>query len=144
MLVKRGNTSELSALIRRVETLNSEVYTANTWKLVESALKDAKEVLANADNVSNAEVKEAEESLKNAVNNLVLIDNEKPETDDSNKPNQGNTDKDDTNESEENSELEKNDSTETSATNNIGGYIVAIAFAGATIEVLRRRKKISK
>lgn len=144
LLVKRGNTSELSALIRRVETLNSEVYTANTWKLVESALKDAKEVLANADNVSNAEVKEAEESLKNAVNNLVLIDNEKPETDDSNKPNQGNTDKDDTNESEENSELEKNDSTETSATNNIGGYIVAIAFAGATIEVLRRRKKISK
>lgn len=133
LLVKRGDTIGLAALVGRVENLDAKDYTAASWKAVEAALKDAKAVLAEADNVSVVEVKEAEEALKKAVNNLVLADGGKPGTDDGDKPGQGDGNK-----------PGHGDSTGTAAADNTGGYVAIIALAGIAAEGLRRKRKLNK
>ena len=139
LLVKRGDTSGLTALVDRVESLDAKDYTADSWKAVEAALKDAKAVLAEADNVSVVDVKEAEEALKNAVNDLVYANGEKPGTDDGDKPGHDAGGKPGTG-----SKPGQGDSTGTAAADNAGGYVAAIALAGIAAEGLRRKRKLNK
>lgn len=139
LLVKRGDTSGLAALVGRVENLDAKDYTADSWKAVEAALKDAKDVLAEADNVSVVDVKEAEEALKNAVNDLVYANGEKPGTDDGDKPGHDAGGKPGTG-----SKPGQGDSAGTAAADNAGGYVAAIALAGIAAEGLRRKRKLNK
>lgn len=64
-LVKRGDKTQLNALVAEVEALDSGLYTASTWAAVSNALTAAKAVAANADAVQ-ADIDAAKTALNNA------------------------------------------------------------------------------
>ena len=84
------NKDALEQLIGKAEGLNKDKYTEDTWKVLETALNEAKEVFVNAE-ATQEKVTVAENNLKNAIESLKLKDNtsgaDKPNAD---KPGKGN------------------------------------------------------
>ncbi|MGG7143290.1 phosphatase PAP2 family protein [Clostridium nigeriense] len=64
------NIEELKALIKKVELLKEDNYTAESYKALEATKNDAKLILS-MDNINIEEVLEAITNLNNAINNLV-------------------------------------------------------------------------
>ncbi|MGG7213823.1 phosphatase PAP2 family protein [Clostridium nigeriense] len=65
-----ANIEELKALIKKVELLDEDNYTSESYKALEATKNDAKLILS-MDNINNEEVLEAITNLNNALNNLV-------------------------------------------------------------------------
>ncbi|MGG7057769.1 Ig-like domain-containing protein [Clostridium tertium] len=82
----KPSKDKLNELINKAESLNKENYTLESWNKLDEVLNNAKTVFDNEDSTQE-EVSNAEKSLKNAINNLALSENDKK--DDVNSSNNG-------------------------------------------------------
>ncbi|MCD8122620.1 MAG: NEAT domain-containing protein [Clostridiales bacterium] len=71
-LVAKGDATALQARIEQAQALAEEDYTAESWEILADALAAAEEVLADADNLGQSELDEAEENLTAAITALKL------------------------------------------------------------------------
>ena len=70
-LVLKADKTELGKLIEKAKGINSKDYTPETFKALNEALNIAQKVYDN-ENATQKEVQEAEKTLKDAIENLVL------------------------------------------------------------------------
>lgn len=73
-LVTVKNVSELKAAINDATTRNENIYTADSWKAMQEALKAAQDVDAKGHNATQEEIDTAAKNLKEALANLVLAE----------------------------------------------------------------------
>ncbi len=123
--------SALESLIKEVSNLDKSKYTEESWAKFETALTNAKAVLAD-ENATQEQINQAVENLKSAKDGLVVKDSTKP-----NKP-------DNSNGSQNNGSNSGSGTVQTGDNAGLlaGGIATALAGIGATIlAVLKRRKK---
>ena len=70
-LVLKANKTDLGDLIKKAKGINSKDYTSETFKALNEALSIAQKVYDN-ENATQKEVQEAEKTLKDTIENLVL------------------------------------------------------------------------
>ncbi|GAA0086736.1 hypothetical protein UT300007_31770 [Clostridium sp. CTA-7] len=71
---------DLNNLLIKVEDLNKEYYTEESWILLEAELNKARSVVNN-ENATEADVNEAMDTLKNAIDSLIIKDENTEEVD---------------------------------------------------------------
>lgn len=78
-LVERADTAELNNLIQEAELIKNNGYTEDSWNQLQTAIQEAKALLANADasqnevNNQTAALQQSMDSLKKTVNWIKII-----------------------------------------------------------------------
>ena len=79
----KPSKEKLEGLIVRAEKIDSSNYTKESWRVLENALFNSKEVILN-DNATSEEIEASEKSLEYAINYLVKLDSNNTEDKDDN------------------------------------------------------------
>lgn len=131
---KKGNKQNLGVVIKQAESMQEKAYTPSSWKLMQTALGQARAVYKD-ENADQEAVDAAMQSLNNAINKLVLIEGKPGQP---SNPNSGNAGK-------PSSGTDKN-TPDTGDTTNITGWAILVIVAGGVIIgfVIYRQKKLKK